>query len=248
MSLRVVVDIRERQLYEHLIDMMSLDHVTIDHEVLDIGDVQIVIQHEAKPIVLIFERKTESDLASSIKDGRYREQKLRMLHTTETHHCTYIIENPKHWESYAYSSPSYVGAIVNTMYRDKMHVVIVPSVRATAQWICKVVEKCIEHPHKFVSASSGDQAYLSMCRVKTKKQDNIDVPTCFQLMLCQIPGISQKLATSISAIYPSWRVLLNALHACHSVDERVKLLSKIPLIGEKKARTFLHFIQEDVAA
>jgi ERCC4-type nuclease len=243
---RVLVDTRERKLYELLIDMMP-SNIPLEQDTLAVGDIQVVIQHEPKPIVLIFERKTEKDLAASIKDGRYREQKLRMLHTTNTHHCTYIIENPLHWDSRVCPSSSYVGAIMNTMYRDGMHVVIVPGLQSTAEWICKVAEKCVEHPHKFVATSSADQDYLSMCRVKTKRQDNIDVRTCFQLQLCQIPGISQKLATSISDIYPSWRALLDALQACGScVEDRVRLLSKIPLIGDKKARTFLEYIQENI--
>ena len=244
---RVIVDTRERKLYELLIDMLGGgEGVPVDQEPLDVGDIQIIVQHDPKQIVLIFERKTEKDLAASIKDGRYREQKLRMLHTTNTHHCTYIIENPYHWDVHACPSSSYIGAIMNTMYRDGMHVVIVPNVQSTAEWICKVAEKCVEHPHKFVATSSADKEYLSMCRVKTKKQDNIDVQTCFQLQLCQIPGISQKLATSISEKYPSWRALLGSLNECSSLDERVRLLTKIPLIGDKKARTFLEYIQENI--
>lgn len=245
-NIRVIVDTRERKLYEHLLDM--LQDIPIHQESLEIGDAQVVVDIEPKPILLIFERKTEKDLAASIKDGRYREQKLRMLHTTQTHHCTYIIENPMHWESHACPSSSYVGAIMNTMYRDGIHVVIVPNTYATAEWICKVAEKCKENPLKFVATSSAQQEYISMCRVKTKRQENIDVATCFQLQLCQIPGISQKLAASISERYSSWRSLLDALNSCGSLEDRVRLLSKIPLIGEKKARTFLEFVQENVVA
>lgn len=243
---RVLVDIRERKLYEYLLDMLEEGGaISLEQTTLDIGDIQIIVDEEAKRVVhLIFERKTEKDLAASIKDGRYREQKLRMLHTTNTHHCTYIIENALHWDSHACPSSSYVGAIMNTMYRDGMHVVIVPNTLATAEWVCKVAEKCVEHPEKFVATSTGEKDYISMCRVKTKKQDNIDIPTCFQLQLCQIPGISQKLAVSISERYSSWRALLEALNVHPNMEDRVRLLSKIPLIGEKKARTFLEFIQE----
>jgi crossover junction endonuclease MUS81 len=242
---RVIVDTRERKLYEILVHMLG--DIPLEQEALYIGDVQIIIEHDPKPILLIFERKTEKDLAASIKDGRYREQKLRMLHTTNTHHCTYIIENSLHWESHACPSSSYVGAIMNTMYRDGMHVVIVPGIQSTAEWICKVAEKCKEHPHKFVATSTADQEYISMCRVKTKRQENIDVRTCYQLQLCQIPGISQKLAGSIAEAYPSWRCLLDALQACASLEDRVRVLTQIPLIGTKKAQTFLQFIQENIA-
>ena len=43
---------------------------------LDIGDILCYINDELK---LIIERKTITDLYSSIKDGRYHEQKTRLL-------------------------------------------------------------------------------------------------------------------------------------------------------------------------
>ena len=242
--MRVLVDMRETKLYQYLVDM--IDDVEIVSESLDIGDVQIVV--DDPKIRLIFERKTEKDLAASIKDGRYREQKLRMLHTAPKHHCTYIIENPDHWESHACPPSSYTGAILNTMYRDGMHIVVVPNTQSTAQWIAKVVEKCKEHPDKFVAPSTAEHEYLEMRKVKTKRQDNIDVRTCFQLQICQVPGISQKLASSICEKYESWRVLLKALDACESFEHKVRMLCQIPLIGDKKARMFLEFIQENVTA
>lgn len=239
--MKVIVDVRESRLYEYLVDM--LPDIDVSTAPLDIGDAEIVI--EDPQVRLIFERKTEKDLAASIKDGRYREQKMRMLHTTHKHHCTYIIENDNHWATHACPSASYTGAIFNTMYRDGIHVVIVPNTRATAQWIAKVAEKCKENPTKFVATNSADCDYLAMRKVKTKKQENIDVKTCFQLQLCQVPGISSKLATSIAEVYPSWRALFTALDTHSSLDAKIKMLIQIPLIGDKKAKGFLEFIQEN---
>lgn len=238
--MKVIVDVRESRLHEYLLDM--LPEIEVTTAALDIGDVEIAVEEHA--IRLIFERKSEKDLAASIKDGRYREQKLRMINTTYKHHCTYIIENPNHWESHACPPASYTGAIFNTMYRDGIHVVIVPNTHGTAEWIARVAQKCKENPAKFVATNSAECEYLSMCKVKSKKQDNIDVKTCYQLQLCQIPGISAKLASSIADVYPSWRALYTALDAKENADAKVRLLSQIPLIGAKKAKTFLEFIQE----
>ena len=52
---------------------------------LDIGD--IIIKYN-EYITYIIERKTISDLCSSILDGRYREQKERLLSNFNT--CLYI--------------------------------------------------------------------------------------------------------------------------------------------------------------
>lgn len=242
-NIKIVVDVRETRLYEYMLNMLPDDNVVC--QALDIGDVEVSCENPK--FHFIFERKTEKDLAASIKDGRYREQKLRMLHTTYKHHCTYIIENPYHWESHACPSSQYIGAIMNTMYRDGMHVVVVPSTQATAEWIVRLIEKCKEHPDKFVEASSADCDYLAMRRVKTKRQDNIDVATCYQLQLCQIPGISQKIASAIAEKFPSWKAMYGALNGCDTEEAKVKLICQVPMIGGKKAKAFLEFIQETAA-
>ena len=57
---------------------------------LDIGDAIIVDENDNH--VLIFERKTISDLLSSIKDGRYLEQSFRLQNSSvKNHFITYII-------------------------------------------------------------------------------------------------------------------------------------------------------------
>lgn len=58
---------------------------------LHIGD--IVLEDDSGKTILIFERKTLNDLASSIKDGRYNEQSFRLdKEPLHNHHIIYIIE------------------------------------------------------------------------------------------------------------------------------------------------------------
>ena len=58
---------------------------------LHIGD--IIVEDDSGKIILIFERKTLNDLASSIKDGRYNEQSFRLdKEPLHNHHIIYIIE------------------------------------------------------------------------------------------------------------------------------------------------------------
>jgi len=60
-------------------------------EQLHIGD--IVFENDSGSPILIFERKTLNDLASSIKDGRYNEQSFRLdKEAIHNHNIIYIIE------------------------------------------------------------------------------------------------------------------------------------------------------------
>jgi hypothetical protein len=61
-------------------------------KVLDLGD--ILIQTDDDKDVMLIERKTLGDLLSSIKDGRYKEQSYRLMHSSgfPPHAVVYMIE------------------------------------------------------------------------------------------------------------------------------------------------------------
>ena len=83
----LVIDNREKAL------ITKLREKQIDFEIkqLDIGDIQFL--NSTGEIALIFERKTINDLASSILDGRYKEQGFRLdKHSLHNHNIFYIIE------------------------------------------------------------------------------------------------------------------------------------------------------------
>ena len=87
MTLKIIIDSREIQLYNILIER-DLDKysIYISKEQLELGDIRIISDN----IDFIYERKTMNDLLSSIKDGRYKEQKHRLLSNHKN--INYIIE------------------------------------------------------------------------------------------------------------------------------------------------------------
>ena len=87
---------------------------------LDIGDFLIKRNDE---VVLVIERKTLGDLYSSIQDGRYKEQKLRLISNFKTHQIVYLIEGTmrEYNKKYLKNFKSIVnGSVINTMYRDSI--------------------------------------------------------------------------------------------------------------------------------
>ena len=73
--MKLVIDNREPKelitALQNRVDSVSLEN-------LEIGD--IIIKNDNNKTILIFERKSLSDLISSIKDGRYKEQSFRLSH------------------------------------------------------------------------------------------------------------------------------------------------------------------------
>jgi crossover junction endonuclease MUS81 len=248
MPIQLLLDTRE----DRMQDMFRDRHPDIPFEVvpLEVGDVEV--RHTDPEVRIIIERKTERDLSASLRDGRYHEQKARMLSTVAPHQCLYLIENPHipTWSpnrNAACKPSSYAGAILHTMFRDGIHVAITHGLSDTTDWIATIYKKCSDNPHKMMGGErDASAAYVDCARIKTKKIENVDPATCYLLQLGQIPGISTKLAKSIADVYPTLRSLLRALettHDSHGEKGCVEQLSKIPLIGAKKARVLLEYLR-----
>ena len=203
-------------------------------EPLEVGDAIVETPAGAR---LVFERKTIADLGASIRDGRYREQKLRMQTVAPPAHITYLIESGG---PAARGPPpsALLGAFVHTMYRDGMHVLWTDGPAESAEWIWNAAHKSRELAPPTAIGGGG---YLAAVRAKTKKQDNIDPATCYLLQLCQIPGISQKIAQGIADAYPNMPALLDAL-APLDAKARAKALAGIPLLGPKRAATIVRYL------
>jgi ERCC4-type nuclease len=90
----VRIDVREHDLLQQMNQLITnvpiFKNIIIKSEVLPIGDIIISDEKEDK---LIIERKSVSDLLSSIKDGRYEEQSYRLNGSEyHNHNIVYLIE------------------------------------------------------------------------------------------------------------------------------------------------------------
>ena len=91
--MKIILDNRERRLIKlvnSLKNQYGFNHIEISVEKLDIGDITI---KNGDNELLIIERKSLNDLASSIKDGRYEEQSYRLSnYPIHNHNILYLIE------------------------------------------------------------------------------------------------------------------------------------------------------------
>ena len=93
MSLRIVVDKREPHVLAALkekVNKHSTIPIQIHEAMLELGDFEIYSSQTLKHII---ERKTSSDLLSSIVDGRYKSQSIRLRdHPLANKHIYYVLE------------------------------------------------------------------------------------------------------------------------------------------------------------
>ena len=146
----ITIDIRETSLYNDIIDRdldNYKDKIQIISENLLLGDIHITY----KNITHIFERKTLQDLQASILDGRYKEQKARLLSNVSQKYITYIIEGDNILSSTSYDKYKSMiqSAYLHTMFRDNIRILYTKNTIETTTLILLITTKILDKPEKF---------------------------------------------------------------------------------------------------
>lgn len=243
-NLLITIDARETNIYNDIVsrDLDNYkDKIQIISENLMLGDIHITY----KTLNYIFERKTLQDLQSSIVDGRYKEQKARLLSNTSQKYITYIIEGDNILSSNMYSKNKSMiqGAYLHTMFRDNIRIIYTKNIEETATLILLLSTKIIDKPDKFLHEEyTADKCYTDFVKLKKKKIDNIDAKSCFIMQLSQIPMISNVIAKNIHLTYTSMGTLVKSLDKFETVEEKIKELCKIDGVGKEKAASIVKYI------
>lgn len=209
--MKIIIDKRETKLIDEL-SKTSSDK--FECKVLDVGDIHICDDNDN--IMLIFERKTIADLLSSIKDGRYSEQSLRLTsHELHNHYVYYFIEGPItkfQDEKLVYSS------LCSLSYFKGFSLLRSHSVKETGDIItsfCKKLEKEITKGKNgyYLDCSSTGLDEADYCSsIKTSKKENITPENILQIMLMQIPKINAKSSSAIADKYNTMSDLLKVIN------------------------------------
>ena len=140
--MKIILDERETALYSSCINQPIKS--VIEKRVLDLGDILIVSNNsEEEEIYLIIERKSLSDLVSSIKDGRYEEQSHRLQHASHlpTHNIIYIIEGMFSQLRSPQDKKMVLSAMTSLNYFKGFSVIRTCSVTETAEFIINMTDK-----------------------------------------------------------------------------------------------------------
>jgi len=143
--MKVILDEREIALYDSCYAMLSSQKtpsfIVLSKEVLPIGD--ILIQTDGGKDVLLVERKTFSDMLSSIKDGRYEEQSYRLLHSSgfPPHSIVYVLEGIMSQVFNPAEKKILYSAMTSLNFFKGFSVQRTASTKETAEWIFCMADK-----------------------------------------------------------------------------------------------------------
>ena len=131
----------------------------IEVKALDIGDIIIKASEACKKSyqdkdqryesIFIFERKSISDMISSIKDGRYKEQKARlqsMMLNRKTHKIFYLLEGDTQYLSEKDKKLIY-GSWISTQFRDGIEIIRTISVLETIHFLFRLLDRLNKNGH-----------------------------------------------------------------------------------------------------
>jgi ERCC4-type nuclease len=219
------VDVREDALYS----LFHANATNATHELrsesLPVGDI-IISSPDGETDYLVFERKSLPDLAASIRDGRYKEQSLRLqaFPNVHSHNVVYIVEGDFSRYNERFSKIG-KGALQSAMcslnYYKGFSVVRTMSLAETHDLVQSYANKLAASPapygryHPVNKDQDQDQDaaadYCSALRVKQVKCENITPQNIGEIMLCSIPGVSNKTASVVMKKYTTLRALIEAL-------------------------------------
>jgi ERCC4-type nuclease len=145
----IIIDNREHKLIELIKNTSSF---TIPYEIkkLDIGDI-IISSSKHPDKSLIIERKCMTDMISSIKDGRYKEQKIRLQaerSNSNTIIC-YLLEGLVNDLRKPNDKTLLYGSIISSIFRDTIPIIRTTSLQETLDILIRLYERMNKNINDF---------------------------------------------------------------------------------------------------
>lgn len=243
----IIIDTNESSLFIETLEKFNIQFI---QKRLDVGDIQF---HYNNTLLICIERKTINDLAASLNDGRYHEQKSRILSLKNKNiRCLYLIEQPFNELSEhnykRFDKSKYDGVIINTMIRDQIPIILTNNVEETAEFIIKIhnkinkyVKKVYKEIDNFENQITNELSNSDYCQyVKIKKRDNQTAENTYINQLRQIPGVSLNIARKIQSVYPNFHSLITSYQQLDLDDDKknnsdknkIKLLQDLKVENE----------------
>jgi ERCC4-type nuclease len=204
-KLIVHIDFREKDLYNILSKITDLPFSVVSQN-LEVGDIMITTDSD-QPL-LVLERKTLSDLAASNRDGRYREQRSRLLSVKgQAISIAYIIEIGQGWsndlnriwpgnviESTLYS------IVIRLQLRYGITVLHTKDTISTISLIRQLCKMLQEDTDVFLQSGVTDATMAAAVyteALSAQKSANRNMKRPAAGMMCSISGVGTKMSESI---------------------------------------------------
>lgn len=214
------VDYREKWFLNYFRDE---EHIKFAN--LPIGDFIISNDLEMKEILLAIERKTIKDLSSSITDGRFREQKARLLDSLQDESkILYIIEGSQKVLKNGVSRTILDSSIINLLFKHNFKVINTENTDDTYNNINLLYKK-------FKTDDFNKKQSINPVQLIAKKdkiKENI-----LAMQLSMISGVSYNTALLISEKYNTVKNIILEYEKLENEKDKENLFADFQLNSRK---------------
>ena len=206
--MKILLDCREQDLFSMLTMIINTNEskITIETCQLSVGD--IIIQDDDDTELLVIERKSVKDLASSITDGRYTEQSFRLnSYNLHNHNIIYLVEGSIfnfNSRGRRINRKALYSSVFTLSYFKGFSVYRTDGINDTAEFIFRITDKLRREKNKFGFYTGNtdkieSKSYVDV--IKAEKKSNVTINNVGEVMLRQIPGVSANYAKVIMEGY-----------------------------------------------
>lgn len=233
--MHLLIDYREKdfiKLFEDTVKDLDISYKVMS---LPVGDFILLEDTEDyDTIKLVIERKSIRDLSSSITDGRFREQKQRLLESVkDCDKICYLLEGNKNLlDNFVLSNTIINSSILNLIFRHKYNVVQTENIKDSSNMILMLYKKF--KADEFQNSQNANSKNIKLI----KRSDKI-IGNKLLHQLTLIPGVSQNIAnTIINLEYKNIKDLINKYNTLENDSQREMLFADIIISdnGVKKRR------------
>lgn len=255
----IKVDYRDAELHSKCAAILASDVekyscIQLVKENIPLGDVIIIDEKTGKEKIIV-ERKSLTDLAASIRDGRYAEQSFRLNECSMHNHTIYYaiegdLRTYKPFCNFnnnkgSVNKKSLLSAMVSISYFKGFSVHRTINIDETAEWIVQFAVKLHkEGPalNSFYIAQAqtiaqttvaqaqttveGEPAYSDVCKNNRIKKNNITPENIGAIMLSQIPNVSSTTASVIIEKFGDINSLIVALKESKTALDMISITNK----------------------
>lgn len=249
--IKLLIDTREHAVKKYF-ENQDQSQIVIDVVQLNVGDFQF--WQDDKRLLLVVERKTYEDLAASIKDGRYYEQKYRLQELRNSTNCSiiYFIERSKKGNVInGIPKSTLESAVLSIISKENMNVIEVNNTQDTItalkcfcmidyiniiegnsfETFCsQICKKMIEKVEK---GSKLDSSY-NVVSENTKKKSYMTQENVFIQQLALIKSVSLKMAEAVHKNYKNFYELIAKYESLETEKQKERLLKEIVLDNNRK--------------
>jgi len=215
--MNVIVDMRETALTASLTPLLAdLSGVTLTSAALPVGDIAVQV---GDSLAVLLERKSVDDLAASHRDGRYKEQRARLLAQRGTGASIgYLLEGSlataSSFTRERFSDADLRNAVLRLQFRYTIPVFPTSSVSDSAAFVRAVVVALLRDPACFkgglATTTAGAAAVYSEA-IHVRKADNSTPDRVVRSMLRVVPGLGPTAVEGVAVAVGSSFARLLAL-------------------------------------